>query len=81
MTIPAQWQRGGPRPDPKVLELVERLREAAIKGHIRAMTVVTINPLLEVEKAQAGELDNVRRHLMIGGLAVLKALLEHQITE
>jgi hypothetical protein len=67
MGTPQQWQRAL-KPDPGVLELLESLTDAARKGHLRALAVVAINPLLELETAHAGTLDNVKRHLLIGGL-------------
>jgi hypothetical protein len=70
MDSPAQWKKG-PRPDPSVIEFLAQLQEAARKGHIRSIAVITVNPLLEVENAHAGELDNVKRHLLLGGLIAL----------
>lgn len=67
MSLPAQWKKG-PRPDPSVVELLDSLQLAARKGLIRAVTVVTVNPLLEVETTHAGDLDNVKSHLLCGGL-------------
>lgn len=68
MSQPDQWKRGL-RPDPAIIDLVERLYTAATKGEIRALVVVTANPMLKIEDEQAGDLDNVRKHLLIGGLA------------
>lgn len=67
MNQPDKWR--GPRPDPAVIQLIDKLRSAALQGHIRTLVVVTVNPLLEVETLQAGEVDNVRKHLLLGGLA------------
>jgi arginase family enzyme len=67
MTLPAQWKKG-PRPDPSVVELLDALQEAARKGLIRAVAVVTVNPLLEVETTHAGDMDNVKSNLLCGGL-------------
>lgn len=75
MDTPAQWKTG-PRPDPTVLELLDQLQEAARKGHIRSLAVVMVNPLLEVETAQAGGMDNVKKHLILGGLSVLTITLQ-----
>lgn len=68
MQQPEQWKKG-PRPDPSVLELLEALQLAARKGQVRAIAVVTINPLLEVEDHHAGGTDNVKKHLLLGGLS------------
>jgi hypothetical protein len=65
--VPERWKKG-PRPDPEVVELLERLAVAARKGHIRALVVVTLDPLLKVSPQCAGDLDNVRSHLLIGGM-------------
>lgn len=77
MNEPQQWRKS-PRPDPSVLELLEALQLAARKGQIRAIAVVTVNPLLEVEPATAGGSDNVKKHLLIGGLhaAIQKVVAE-----
>lgn len=69
MTAPAQWKKG-PRPDPSVIELLDSLQAAARKGLIRGVAIVSVNPLLEVETAHAGDLDNVKKHLLLGGLHV-----------
>lgn len=71
MNLPAQWK--GPRPDPAVIDLLDKLQEAARLGHIRSIAVVALNPLLEVETAHAGGLDNVKKHLLLGGMVVLSA--------
>lgn len=75
MGLPAPWKRG-PRPDPSVIELLDNLQLAARKGLIRGVAVVTVNPLLEVETAHAGEMDNVKKHLLIGGLTVALAAVQ-----
>lgn len=67
MGTPQQWQRNL-KPDHSVLELLEGLLAAARKGHLRALAVVAINPLLELEIGHAGDLDNVKRRLLVGGL-------------
>lgn len=65
--LPDRWKKG-PRPDPSVIELLDQLKAAAIDGRIRGLVVVTVNPLLETEEAHAGDLDNVKKHLLMGGL-------------
>jgi hypothetical protein len=65
--VPERWKKG-PRPDPDVVELLERLAVAARKGHIRALVVVTLDPLLKVTPECAGDMDNVRSHLLVGGM-------------
>lgn len=68
-SIPEQWNRRL-RPDPEVLELLAQLTEAAERGEIRALAVVTVNPLLGVEKSKAGdeEESGVRKRLLAAGL-------------
>lgn len=64
---PQQWQRDL-KPDPSVLELLDKLQAAARRGHIRALAVVVINPLLETEVGSAGGIENVKKHILLGGL-------------
>lgn len=65
--MPARWMKGL-KPDPSVLEFVKQLEAAAKRGQIRAITAVIITPTLTVEDSTAGDLDNVRQHLLVGGL-------------
>jgi hypothetical protein len=69
-TMPMQWRKG-PRPDESVVALAKQLPVAAEAGQIRCMAVVTVSPTLEVEFVHAGELDDVRRNLLISGLTRL----------
>jgi hypothetical protein len=68
MNVPVQWRKG-PRPDPTVIELLNQLTSAARRGQVRAIYIVTVDPLLKTEDFQAGELDDVKRTLLLGGLA------------
>jgi hypothetical protein len=70
MNMPMQWRKN-PRPVVAVAELADTLQEAAHKGQVRAIAVVTINPMLEIEFDCAGDLDDVRKTLLIGGLTRL----------
>lgn len=72
-----QWRRDL-KPDPKVMELLDTLVAAAKKGHLRAVAVVTINPHLHVEPAWAGDIDPVRKNLLIGGLTKAAAKLSSE---
>lgn len=65
--VPTQWKKG-PRPDPTVIDLLEKLIVVARKGQIRAIGVVTVDPLLQTEPHCAGDMDNVKKHLLAGGL-------------
>lgn len=68
--MPGQWRRN-PTPDPSVLKLVNDGSEAAHNGQVRLMGVVTVDPLLHVEYHCAGDLDDVKRNLLIAGLTRL----------
>lgn len=70
MGMPDRWIRN-PRPDPAVLDLIEQLRDAASKGLIRTIGVVTVDPMLNVETNQAGEDDPVRKRMLAAGLIEL----------
>ena len=70
-----QWKKS-PHPDPDVVSTLVQLLTAAQNGAVRGLVVVAINPMLEVETAQAGITDQVRKHLLAGGL--LSAALEIQ---
>lgn len=65
--MPAKWTKT-PKPDPKVLALIDSLRRAAEAGEIRTLGLVTVNPMLEVETAIAGDDDLVRKRLLAAGL-------------
>lgn len=67
MGMSERWAKGL-RPDPAVLELIELLRISAEKGHIRTLAVVTVDPLLNVETAKAGDCDLVRKRMLAAGL-------------
>jgi hypothetical protein len=70
MNMPMRWRREL-KADPAVASLSEALQEASSRGHVRVLAVVTINPMLDVEFDCAGELDDVRKTLLIGGLTRL----------
>lgn len=69
-SMPGPWRRN-PKPDAAVTKLADTVHEAAGSGQIRLMAVVTINPMLEAEVELAGDLDNVKRDLLIGALTRL----------
>lgn len=66
-TDPMQWRKG-PRPDPTVLDLIEEIQLAARKGQVRAIHVTVVNPMLETDSKQAGDLDPVKTNLLAAGL-------------
>jgi len=68
--MPEKWRRN-PAPDPSVTKLADAASEAARAGQVRLMGVVTIDPLLKVEFHCAGDLDEVKRNLLIAGLTRL----------
>lgn len=63
----AHWK--GPRPDPEIVEVLERALAAAKKGHIRCILICTVNPLHEPECVTAGDITSSKRHVMIGALS------------
>lgn len=67
MSQPEQWKRGL-RPDADVVALAEQILHAAQLGTIRALAVVTLNPALAIETADAGAGDGVRQRLLLCGL-------------
>jgi hypothetical protein len=70
MGMPMAWQRG-PRPDESVIALTDAVDNAAKLGQVRVIAIVTVDPMLEVEFVCAGEMDDVRKTLLIGGLTRL----------
>lgn len=70
MVQPVQWRRS-PKPDERVVKLTHAADEAAQRGEVRLAGVVLITPTLEVECEVAGDLDPVKRDLLIGGLVRL----------
>jgi hypothetical protein len=67
LSMPTQW-RNNPKPDESVIALTGAVDEASNKGQVRSVAIVTVNPNLEVEFVSAGELDEVRKNLLIAGL-------------
>ena len=65
-SIPQRWQR--PKPDPEVIRLLELVKEAVERGQVRAIAIVTIDPMLNVETSKAGDIDLVRKRLLAAGL-------------
>jgi hypothetical protein len=70
LSMPTQW-RNNPKPDESVVALTGAVDEAANAGQVRSVGIVTVNPNLEVEFVSAGELDEVRKNLLISGLTRL----------
>lgn len=67
MGISDRWMRG-PRPDPEVLNLIDAVKQSAETGQVRALVIVTVDPLLNIETAVAGDIDLVRKRLLSAGL-------------
>lgn len=57
-----------PPPRQGVIALLEQALEAARHGHIQAVTIVTVNPVHDVEHKSAG-VRGVLRFSLIGGLS------------
>lgn len=74
MGIPERWQRGL-KPDLKVVSLVSSLHDPAAQGQVRAIGVVTVDPLLNVEFSVAGDIDPVRKRVLAAGLIELSQKL------
>lgn len=58
-----------PRPDPDVVDLLERVLVSARNGYVRSVAVVAVNPVHQVETAAAGDLSEVRASVLLGGLS------------
>lgn len=69
-TMPGQWRRN-PKPDLSVVKLTDAAGDAAHNGRVRLVAIVTVDPLLQVEYHCAGDLDDVKRNLLIAGLTRL----------
>jgi hypothetical protein len=54
----------------EVVEALERLLEAARAGAVRSVSIVVVNPLHEVETVTVGNIQNISKILLIGGLSV-----------
>jgi hypothetical protein len=65
--MPIQWRKG-PGPDASVVAFTGTLAQAAQDGQVHFIAVVTGNRNLEIEYVHAGELDETRKNLLIGGL-------------
>ena len=59
-----------PRPNADVIEALEQALDAARDGYVRAVVIVTANPLFEVENRAAGTVTGPIIHALIGGLSV-----------
>ena len=60
--------RANPRPNVEVIDLLEKIIDAAKKGLVCAVVVVPVNPVNEVEAIFAGDLSRIRSTALIGGL-------------
>jgi len=63
-----QWRKA-PLPNSEVVEALERALEAARRGHVRTLALVVVNPLHETETVAVGDLGNVGKLVLIGGLS------------
>jgi hypothetical protein len=62
------WPRT-PKPNPEVLEALEKALQAARSGHVTAATIVLVNPVHEVEHVTVGAVTGAIALSLIGGLA------------
>jgi hypothetical protein len=70
MGMPDKWSRN-PRPDPAVVQVAHNLQHPSAEGQVRAIAVVTVDPMLNVEAAVAGDIDSVRKRILAAGLIEL----------
>lgn len=69
-TMPGPWRRN-PKPDIEVVKLAASLKSAADGGLARAIAVVSVDPLLQLDCDCAGDLDEVKKNMLIAGLSRL----------
>jgi hypothetical protein len=62
--------RRTPKANQEVVEALERLLEAARRGEVPAATIVVVNPLHEVETVTVGNIHQLSKILLVGGLSV-----------
>lgn len=60
--------RRHPRPDDEVVELLEKLLSSARNGYVRSIVLAAVNPVNKVETACTGDLGDVRKTALLGGL-------------
>lgn len=78
MSEAKEWK--APAPDIGVLDALHRAYTAALRGDIRALVIVTVNPLHQRETALSGDLSSVNRDVLVGGLSSVTFEL-HQSSE
>lgn len=66
-----------PRPDNEVVQALEIALDAARRGRIRTLLILTVNPLQESENHVFGDLGEVKRKIVLGELSVAR----HQLLE
>lgn len=69
MPVPASRFRRNPRPDADVIEALEKALRASRLGHVRAVAIITVNPLHEIDTLEAGNIEAPFRDALIAGLA------------
>lgn len=67
LPMPVKWRRS-PKPDVAVVKAADDASAAAHDGYTRLLVVVAMNPMLKVEAKVAGELNEVRKDVLIGAL-------------
>lgn len=65
--------RTSPVPDTEVIALLETALDAARRGHVRTVAIVTVNPLNLTETAHAGDLGPIRANALLGGIVRAKS--------
>ncbi len=76
--MPERWTKG-PRPNQSCIAVAEDLLAAAKSGRARTMAAAIVNPNLEVEIKESGDLDHTKAMLLAAGLTKLaqKLLLKY----
>lgn len=66
MTDPRFRQQS--RPDPEVVDLLERVLASARKGYVKTVAITAVNQLHQCEIGLAGDLSHVRTNAVLAGL-------------
>lgn len=67
MSEKKEWR--APAPNIEVIDALHRAYVAALRGDVRVVVMVTVNPLQQKETAISGDLSSVNRDVLVGGLS------------
>jgi hypothetical protein len=65
--------RTDPLPESGVVELAERILDAARRGKVRTLAAVVVDPVQRADVYIAGELNPIRANALLGGLTRAKS--------